>query len=158
MGYIPREDRGKEILEPDVMTPVQFFGAFRRRSWQDGERRLMSAVLQEGIETFQKHAASRDELGRTLFEEAHRWVVARFDRSLFSFATVCEMLEIDADYLRTGLLRWLEEQGPRTRATRGTELARFAPAERAPGDRVIAERLLMPRRVVRGPNRVVNGS
>jgi hypothetical protein len=153
MGYIPREDRGKEILEPDVMTPVQFFGAFRRRSWQDGERRLMSAVLQEGIETFQKHAFSTDELGKTLFEEAHRWVVARFDRSLFSFATVCEMLEIDAAYLRAGLLRWIEDQKPRALAKRGTELTRFAP-----GERVQSERLLMPRRVVRGPNRVVNGS
>jgi hypothetical protein len=98
-----------EILEPDVMTPVQFFGALKPRMRQDGERRLMAAVLQDGVETFQKYAFAADEDGRELFEEAKAWVTARFDHSLFSFVTVCEMLEIDPDYLRAGLLRWREE-------------------------------------------------
>ena len=35
------EDRGTELLEPDFLTPDQFAGLLRRRSWQDGERRLL---------------------------------------------------------------------------------------------------------------------
>jgi len=146
MGYIPREDRGKEMLEPDIMTPVQFFGALRRRSWQDGERRLMSAVLQDGIETFQKHAFSTDELGKALFEEAQRWVSAKFDRSLFSFTSVCEILDIDAEYLRAGLFRWRESQQPV-----GLELGGKLRSTEAPSpDRGSA--------LVRTAKRVVNGS
>ena len=51
-SLLTRDDRGTEFLEPDVMTPDQFFGLLRQRSWQDGERRLMAAVLQDGIENF----------------------------------------------------------------------------------------------------------
>jgi hypothetical protein len=105
-----RDDRGGDGLEPDLMLPEQFFGALRRGSAQNGERRLMAAVLQEGIETFQKYAGARDAEGRALFEDARAWIVARHDQDLFSFTTVCAVLDIDADCVRGGLLRWLDRQ------------------------------------------------
>lgn len=105
-----RDDRGTEVLEPDVMTPEQFFGLLRQRSWQDGERRLMAAVLQDGIENFQKYAFAQDALGRELFDVERSWLVDEDDRALFSFNTVCEVLDIDPDYLRSGMLRWLEQR------------------------------------------------
>ena len=67
-SLLTRDDRGAEFLEPDVMTPDQFFGLLRGRSWQDGERRLMAAVLQDGIENFQKYAFAKDPLGRDIFD------------------------------------------------------------------------------------------
>lgn len=106
---LPRDDRS-EVLEPDVMTPEQFFGLLRQRSWQDGERRLMAAVLQDGIENFQKYAFAEDPVGRELFDVERSWVVAEDDHALFSFNTVCEVLDIDADGLRAGLLRWVEQR------------------------------------------------
>jgi hypothetical protein len=103
-----RDDRAADGLEPDLMLPEQFFGALRRSSGQNGERRLMAAVLQEGIETFQKYAYAHDPEGRELFEDARAWILARHDQELFSFTTVCATLELDADCLRSGLFRWLE--------------------------------------------------
>lgn len=103
-----RDDRVGDGLEPDLMLPEQFFGAMRRSSNQNGERRLMAAVLQEGIETFQKYAQARDPEGRELFEDARAWILARHDQDLFSFTTVCATLELDPDCLRGGLFRWLE--------------------------------------------------
>ena len=102
-------ERGIESLEPDHMTPDQFAGLIHRRSWQDGERRLMAAVLQDAVETFHKHAFSDKEDGREQFDEVHRWIVDREDRSLFAFSTICEALDVEPDYLRGGLLRWLEQ-------------------------------------------------
>jgi len=109
-SILSRDDRGGEVLEPDVMTPEQFFGLLRQRSWQDGERRLMAAVLQDGIENFQKYAFARDPLGREMFDVEHSWLVAENDHALFAFNTVCEVLDIDPDFLRSGLLRWVEQR------------------------------------------------
>lgn len=103
------EDRGTELLEPDLITPDQFAALLRRRSWQDGERRLMAAVLQDGVETFQKHAFAEDPTGRTLFAEAEAWVADRDDHSLFAFETVCDVLGIDSECLREGLFAWVEQ-------------------------------------------------
>lgn len=108
------EDRGTELLEPDFLTPDQFAGLLRRRSWQDGERRLLAAVLQDGVETFHKYAFSETAEGRELFEEARRWVLDEEDVSLFAFQTVCAVLDINPDYLREGLLAWIQQN----RATR----------------------------------------
>jgi len=108
-SLLTRDDRGGDVLEPDVMTPEQFFGLLRQRSWQDGERRLMAAVLQDGIENFQKYAFAKDPLGRELFDVERSWIVAD-DRALFSFTTVCEVLDIDPSCLRDGLLRWLDQR------------------------------------------------
>jgi hypothetical protein len=109
-SILSRDDRGGDVLEPDVMTPEQFFGLLRQRSWQDGERRLMAAVLQDGIENFQKYAFATDPLGREIFDVEHGWLVADDDHALFAFNTVCEVLDIDPDCLRTGLLRWVEQR------------------------------------------------
>lgn len=110
---LPREERGVDGLEPDVMLPEQFFGALRGFGSRGGETRLMAAVLQEGIDTFRKYALARDPEGRELFEDARAWLVARHDHDLFAFTTLCEILGVDADCLRGAMLRWLA-------STRGT--------------------------------------
>lgn len=125
-----RDDAMSDGLEPDHMLPEQFFGALRRSSYQNGERRLMAAVLQEGVETFQRYASATDEEGRELFSDARAWILAKHDGDLFSFTTVCAVLEIDADCLRGGLMRWLEARTPRRPQSgfRPLSDALFAPA------------------------------
>ena len=124
-SVLTRDDRGTDFLEPDLMLPEQFFPALRRGQARNGERRLMAAVLQDGVETFQKYALARDPAGRELFDEARAWIGARHDATLFSFTTVCDVLEIDPDHLRQGLLRWLSTQ--QVRASR-PDLDRQPPA------------------------------
>ncbi|MBM4266511.1 MAG: hypothetical protein FJ144_07875 [Deltaproteobacteria bacterium] len=106
-------ERGIDSLEPDHMTPEQFAGLLRRHSWRDGEHRLVAAVLQDAVETFQKHAFATSPEKRELFDEVYGWVTNREDHSLFAFTTVCEILGLDPDYLRGGLLRWLEQNRKR---------------------------------------------
>src|SRR5579875_408424 len=78
------EERLAELFQPDVLLPTQFFDRLRRRSEHDGERRLMVAVL----------------------EDAEAWIESPDRTWLFSFENICDVLGIDADYLRRGLREW----------------------------------------------------
>jgi hypothetical protein len=107
------EEKVADLFQPDVLTPSQFFDRLRRRSEHDGERRLMIAVLEDAIDVFRKRAGSRDRRGRQMFEEAEAWIEGT-DRSwLYAFENVCDVLGIDAEYLRGGL-RKLKARTPAT--------------------------------------------
>jgi hypothetical protein len=102
-------DRLAGPLEADVLLPMQFFPPFRQGTLER-ERLLMLAVLQDAVECYQRYAHARSERGREEFEEANAWFNSQ-DRSwLFSFESICDTLEIDADCLRRGLSDWRERQ------------------------------------------------
>jgi hypothetical protein len=106
------EDRNGGIFEPDVVLPAQFFTALRRRAAGEGERRLMIAVLEDAVHCYQKYAFASDNRGRTLFREAEEWILEEEDAGGpgFSFVTICDVLELDPDYVRAGLRQWRERR------------------------------------------------
>jgi hypothetical protein len=60
-------------------------------------------VLEDAVDVYRKQVGSRDPRGQQLFREAEDWIEDP-DRSwLFSFQNICDVLDIDADYLRRGL-------------------------------------------------------
>jgi hypothetical protein len=83
-----------------------FLQTFRRKSYLEPEKKLMLAVLENGVECFQKYAFARDRKGRLLFQEVAYWVQDTNRDWLFSFANVCETLGFAPDYLRQGLGQW----------------------------------------------------
>ena len=100
-------DRSAAPFEADALLPMQFFPPFRQGTLER-ERLLMLAVLQDAVECYQRYAHARTERGRQEFEEAQAWLNSH-DRSwLFSFESICDILEIDADCLRRGLSEWRE--------------------------------------------------
>jgi hypothetical protein len=104
------------LFQPDTLLPSQYFDRVRRRVHPDGERRLMIAVLEDAVDVYRKQLAARDERGQQLFREAEEWIEDA-DRSwLFSYQNICDVLDIDGDYLRQGLHR-LKEQARGRRAT-----------------------------------------
>jgi hypothetical protein len=106
--YAIDERLGAAIFQPDTLLPSQFFDRVRRRTEHDGERRLMIAVLEDAVDVYRKQAGATDERGEHLFAEADEWIEDP-DRSwLFSFQNICDVLDIDADYLRRGLRVWKE--------------------------------------------------
>ena len=106
-------DRGVDSLAPDHMTPDQFTGMLRRHSWRNGEHRLLAAVLQEAIETFHKCAFADAEEKKAQFSEVYQWVTDRENHSLFAFPTICEVLNLNPDCMREGLLAWYEQHQKR---------------------------------------------
>ena len=100
------DERFGVIFQPDTLLPSQFFDRVRRRTEHDGERRLMIAVLEDAVDVYRKQAGARDPRGEQLFQEAEAWIDDPDRAWLFSFQNICDVLDIDADYLRRGLRAW----------------------------------------------------
>ena len=79
-----------------------------------GERKLMAALLSDGIEAYIHQAVSQlmerdNPLRKSRAKlDACEWVEAKDESYVFSFDNVCECLGIDPEYLRIGLYRYIE--------------------------------------------------
>jgi hypothetical protein len=121
----------EQVLLPEAVLPVQFFGGRRKHApHQGGEHRLLVALLEDAVTCFQGYAFARDTHGRRLFAEAARWINAgearRRTRS-FSFEYVCAVLDLDAVHLRRHLYRWLEARRAHRPPPHGATALRRAP-------------------------------
>jgi hypothetical protein len=67
--------------------------------------RLMLAVLEEALVTFQRGLTSPRAEHRRHFHEVDRWIKSDDTDWPFAFENVCSCLRIDADYVRAGLRR-----------------------------------------------------
>lgn len=67
--------------------------------------RLMLAVLEEAILTFQAGLVSSCAQRRRRGHEAAEWLRNRDSDSLFAFENVCSVLGLDASYVRMGIQR-----------------------------------------------------
>jgi hypothetical protein len=94
------------VFVPDLLTPTQYFDSKRRDSGDDPLKRLMMAVLQDAIRCYQDGEKSRSALKRKKFVEVKDWIFDECSQGPFSFAVVCEVLDLVPEYLRLGLARW----------------------------------------------------
>ena len=135
------DDRLAGLFQPDTLLPSQFFDRVRRRSEHDGERRLMIAVLEDAVDVYRKQAGARDARAQQLFHEAEEWIEDADQSWLFSFQNICDVLGLDADYLRRGLRVW-KERALEGRRGEGIQPDRHAGRPRAPhvGDRSLFEK------------------
>jgi hypothetical protein len=100
------EERVSSLFQPDTLLPGQFLDTFRRKLYLEPEKKLMLAILDDGIACFQKYLFARDSKGKALFREAETWVEEKGIEAVFSFDNVCEALGLDPDYLRRGMAAW----------------------------------------------------
>jgi hypothetical protein len=121
------------LFEPDTLLPVQYFEAMRRKHLLEGEKRLVLSVLEDAIECFMKCIDSSTNKGQRLFRDAEEWINLEDKKWVFSFDNVCEMLDINPEYMRRGLRQWKE------RKLVAIERARIARAEQAAAETVAAE-------------------
>jgi hypothetical protein len=92
------------LSEADILASQQYYD--HETSGRQPERSLMSAVLLDAVECFQKYLLLHDEYSNRLFREAENWILDNDREWLFSFINICDALTIDPHYLRKGLLRW----------------------------------------------------
>ncbi len=104
------QDRSGGLFEPDVLLPGQFFSFFRKEAGFDRERRLMLAVLEDAIDCFQKYAHTKDSRGQQLFAESYEWIMSADKQWLFSFENICQIVDMNPDYIRQGLHRWRDQK------------------------------------------------
>jgi len=134
-GTVIRVDevRGPTVgLEPETVLPSQFFDRVHIDASLQPEKRLMLAVLEDGVGTFQKHAGATGRRARRLFAEAEDWFASDDSGWPFAFVSICQALGLEPLYLRKGLRQWHEQQG--TPDATSAKVVRF-PFRRVNGSR-----------------------
>jgi len=71
---------------------------------------LLYAMLECAIEDYQKYATATDKKGQQLFQQAEEWFFESDSSSEFSFDNLCDYLQLNACYVRKGLLKWKNEK------------------------------------------------
>ena len=104
------DERLPSLFEPDTLLPIQYFEAMRKKHLLEGEKRLILSVLEDAVECFMKCIDAATNKGQRLFREADEWIGHEDKRWVFSFDNVCDMLDINPEYMRVGLARWKEKK------------------------------------------------
>ena len=98
------------LFGPEVILPAQFSEQVSLKQTDRGEKRLMLAVLEEAVATFQRHVDAKSRHGQRVFREAEEWIWSNDGSWPFAFENVCHALDIEPAFLRRGLERWKEVQ------------------------------------------------
>ena len=127
------EDQFASALQADIMVPSQYFDRVRSEDSSQPEKRLMLAVMENAIVTFQKSIYAATRRQRRLLKETEEWIHSLDTSWPFSFENICDSLGIEAAYLRNGLAQW-----------KGTQLEHYAvqgePVPRSPLRRMSSRR------------------
>lgn len=91
------------LLQPDAFLAQGHRESFSSKNFLSPEKLLMLAVLENAVACIRGNARAPNSL---VFREAAEWILDERADWLFSFENICAVLELDADYLREGLLDW----------------------------------------------------
>ena len=127
------QDQLASALEADIIVPSQYFDRVRSEDSTQPEKRLMLAVMENAIATFQKSIYGATRRQQRLLKETEEWLYSGDTSWPFSFENICASLNIEADYLRSGLTEWKKTQLAQYR-TQGEPLA-YSPLRRMSGRR-----------------------
>jgi hypothetical protein len=104
------EETVTTLFGPEVILPSQFSEQVGLKQTDRGEKRLMLAVLEEAVATFQRNVDAKSRHGQRVFREAEEWIWSNDSSWPFAFENVCHALDIEPEFLRRGLERWKEAQ------------------------------------------------
>jgi hypothetical protein len=95
--------------ESETILPVQFFGKGSNSGRTEPIMRLMFAVLEDAVRCFERDLRAGSVSRRRRFLEAEDWLFRHSESAgLFSFRSVCDVLDIDPDGIRRALWLWRE--------------------------------------------------
>ena len=110
-----------ELFEPEVVLPVQMSWGAPCDGGTSGPRALMLAILEDARLCIERGRRRRHRHNRQL-TEAEAWVRCDSREWLFAFASICDVLGLDADAVRVRLLTDAEHPAGRGWATRAHEI------------------------------------
>jgi hypothetical protein len=125
-----QQESAMASLGPDILAPEEFLGTLKRTVPLEAEKRLLLAVLKDGLYCFQKYCLARSARARRLFSETEAWIADSRDDWVFSFENICDSFGWDPTYLRRGLALWKQKalrqaaRGPVSPAGAKRKLAR----------------------------------
>ena len=120
------DERVSSLFQPDSLLSTQYFENLRRQTLFEPEKRLMLAILEDGIHCYFDNFHASGSKKKRLFDDAAAWIVERNGDWVFSFESVCDALGLNSAYVRQGLLRWGEKSGNPRRARNNGAPAKLA--------------------------------
>src|SRR5262245_31862164 len=87
----------------DLVAAGEYFDNLRSRTQLEPEKELLLAVLQDGIQCFRDNLHARSEEKTALCHEARAWIFGNDSGWLFSFLSICDLLDMDPEYIRQAL-------------------------------------------------------
>ena len=98
------------LFEPNTLLSAQYLETLRRKTLIEPEKRLILAVLEDAINCFQVNVIAQNARRKKLFNETEDWIMEQDNDWIFSFVSICEVLGLNPEYVRRGLLRWKEKK------------------------------------------------
>ncbi len=94
----------QELLEGELVPADQFESIWHGSRPTNGENGLALAILQQAIDDLRNHRRASKPEFRRIYAKAYRWVTSE-DRSwLYSFTSICELLDVEPEMMRSRLL------------------------------------------------------
>ena len=93
---------------PDWTIPTPISEGAERGAPLQRERRLLLAVLEDAIRTYERYACAHDRRGATLRTQVEEWFASDDSDWTFSFVAICDALGLETSYLRAGIGRLRE--------------------------------------------------
>ena len=123
-NYVDENATVASLFEPDTVASAQYFDNFQRKTPTEPENRLLMAILEDAVHCFQDNVLAETGKSKKLFDDAEEWVLKDRSDWVFSFHNVCELLGIDPEYLRTGLMRWKQQHYHSSKADKASQSPR----------------------------------
>lgn len=90
-------------FRPELVDPSQFHAAPARR----GEKKLLLAVLEEALACLSERpvGVQTPTAKRTCVKQAQSWVASNDTSHLYTFLRICEALDLEPHWIRSGIQR-----------------------------------------------------
>lgn len=95
-----------DMVEPDLITPEQHRDQVRSEPTDQPEIRLMLAVMEDAVATFQRYLQKPSRSSERVFQETRTWLESEDLEWPYSFSNICEALGMEPELVREKMLAW----------------------------------------------------
>jgi hypothetical protein len=104
------EEKIGTLFYPDTIAAPEYFEGLSPKTSLDPTKKLMLAIVEDALKCFLANVSAHGGKNKKLFDEAEQWIMAEESDEIFSFATICEVLGLNPQYVRRRLMRWKEQK------------------------------------------------
>ena len=127
------------IFQLDVLLHSEFFEHRRESLALDPEKKLMLAVLEDAVTCYQEYHLARCGERKKTFDEAADWIFGSSE-GVFGFENICSVLNLDPEYIRSGLRRWRSKEVEKQNASAWKKQRDLSAQERRGSSRRVVNR------------------
>ena len=93
-----------DVLASDGIGPGQFKDIWNRTVERSGEQMLALAMLEQAVADLGHYRSARRPEYQRIFDQTYRWIAANDRTWPYSFASICEVLDLPHAAIRARLL------------------------------------------------------